>query len=610
MIHKKMRLLFFICLFWSVSISVAGPVSQQLCGCPYACTTWVPGNFTCTVPVTIDYVQKIPYSCEENPQFCLLEAYSAITYSAVYQKQPFILRSLNSNYLYCYRSQYRCIDGSGYTFIGGFAENGLGDCVTADLPVVPCSVMGIYLDQVVPSTDTLYLESTLPQDGAFYIVPTLSGMYSAFDPVVLNACCQDLPADIYVETSCSTVLFTASGSQYVATEYFDVTCATTSEPVTLGTQYWFDAQILGYALEPCQANRINATTLNFTQIVSPTSAPTLFPTVDPSRLSLVAVESVSERDASTCPVTVSGFGRPRFATRAETDLTPEFSGASIWFPSTLYTVSASGTDFNVTSSACVAQDQNCRAYWTADVDVQATEGTVSYGAQATTDGSQDCLPRAQCYVGEAQNLNYERVVFLDVDWPASLDEYATFDLTVSVYDTEFVTFDTARMTYATLDGFVSYDVSSGYKASVMQNVSYPEYSEGLFCRYNDTMFFVAPRVNGWTAANLGALNATLCAYVNVPSTDRVMVIPSGVAYSSTYLSVTIEAFGQIRNNGTFVGCVYASKTITPIQPAKVVGLPAGVIVAAVVGSVGGVALMLLVRAWWIRRKRKVSQKVT
>lgn len=605
-----MRLL-WLALALLPSIAVAGPISQLLCGCPYACTTWVPTNFTCTTPATFEYVQKVPYTCEENPQFCILEAYSAITYNTVYQKQPFKIISLNSNTLYCDRSQYKCFQGSINTYIGGFVDDGEGNCVATALPSTTCLDMGIYLDQLVPSTDTLYVESVLPQSGAFYIVPTLSGLYSAFITGIVNECCQELPADVYVETSCSTVRFTGSGfGEYVATEFFDVTCATTSEQVSLGTQYWFDAQVLGYALPPCDANRINATVLNFTQILPPTAAPTLFPTIDPSRLRLVNVESVSERDASICPVTVSGFGRPRFAARAVTDLTPAFSAASIWFPSSLYTASTAGLEFNVTSSACVAQDQTCRSYWNAQIDVQANEGSVSYGAQASTDGSTNCNPRSQCYVGEAQNLNYERVVFLDVEWPADLDEYAVFDLTASVYGTEFVTFDTARVTYATLNGFVSYDVSSGYKAGVMQNVSYPEYSEGLFCRYNDTLFFVPPRVNGWTAANLGALNETLCAFVSVPSTDRVMVIPSGVAYSPSYLSVTIEAFGQIRNNGSFVGCVYASKTITPIQPARVVALPAGVIVAAVVGSAAVVAVVVLFRAWWIRRKRKNSHKVT
>lgn len=587
----------------------AGAVSQLLCGCPYSCSNYVPSPFTCTVPTTFNYTQKTPYTCDESPQFCVLPYWSAITFTpnTVYEQQYIRLRSPTTS-LYCYDSTVMWFVGSTAIQISGLTEDGSGGCVLYTNPPYQSTDFAIYLNNVVDTTTNIVLETSIQSGGVFNIDFELAGTASAFTAQSINTCCQTIPDTVDISTACSTVEFQASGSQWIATTPFDVSCATTSEIVPGGIQYWFDAQVLGYADTPCDLNPINTTTLNATQIVLSTASPTLFPTSDPAVLRLDPVASDLLIDESLCPVTVSGFARPVFATLATSNLSVEFKSGSIWDPSDLYTVQVSGLEYNLTSSACVAQTESCRSNWDAFATVQAPTPSINYVATTSTYGSDVCVPRSQCYIGEAQNLNYERIVFMTLDWPDDPMQYTIVDIGVGVYGEEFVTLDTVRITYYTLTGIKSYDFSSQYKARVMSNVSYPEYAQGLFCRYNDTLFFLPPRLNGWTAQNLAGVNSTLCALLGIAGEDRVMVNRSEIYFGlETYLSATVEAFGQIRANGSFVGCVYATKTITPIVPASVVGLPVGVIVAIVMGSAAGVALLFLI-VTLVRRRPKKKEK--
>ncbi len=592
---------------WWFSI-VAATIPTLICGCPYSCLLYQNASLTCNSSAALSYVERAPYTCIESPEFCNLPSKSEIgvVYES-YDGQPIVVAG--SSPVNCANSTATVFQNDATVFSGPLSLSD-GACVVSpdfDYASNNTYTLAVYLEEFMNGANgTVTLSPSNPYP-AFDAAFGLSETYTSFRLSPRTGCCVYAPTSSEVGNECDVVEFLFASDEWVATTKFDVACATGSTRLVGATQYFFNVTIFGNASSPCLQSRIAFGYYNASQIVLDTSSPTFTPTFDPGRLVLTPIETTVVDDA-ICPVTVSGFAKPFFSTRAVTDLTPSFRTGSIWFPPSLFSVDSGDDFFNLTSGACVPQDESCVAYWSASAQVEAPDGSESVLANAVGSDSTRCVARSPCYPGESQNVDSTFPTQLVVDWPSDPTGYAIVDVLSAITDPDvFVTFDTLRITYLTLTGVLRYDVSAQYKANVMSSPSYPEYANGLFCRFNDTLFFVPPRVNAWTMANLTALNSTLCEYVSDPRRDRVMVIPANLVFgTSSYVTLVLEGFGQIRSNGSFVGCVYARSSIAPIPSNVVVSNPIVLIYELVFGIVGG--LFVLFVLFEIARRRNKRRK--
>lgn len=563
----------------------------DFCGCTQSCALMQSGNVTCdAASESFLYTERHQFTCAENPGLCELEQLSYGVALQPYQLQSLILRANTS------------IDCTTGSYVTGYAINcsvlfnatltqASPSSCALDLPVLNGNGRAYFgLQRLLSEGDStqLSIASQLPEEPpTFDVAFTTVNDLAAFTLTPLYGCCLGSPDNLTVVAGlCDAVTFVNNDGIYEASRAFLLECSASRVDYGNRTQYFFNVNIVGNATGLCSDVGINDDVFNATQIIVDTQSPTYSPSISPDDLSVAIVSPQVVSDTDLCPISVSGFARPRVTVNATSALVAQFVAATLWFPPTLWVADYLGDNaWIVTSSACVAQDSACRVRAmnaTARVEAALNPSTelVATASEAYTDLAVQCQRRSPCYPGEALNVNafLPPQITVTLPTPFSFDEQWIVDLSVPgvTVDPElFVTFDTLSLTVTNLDTLTvwSQDVSSKYKDVVMRNLSYPEYYDGNFCRYNDTLFYVDPiRWNAYVAANIEGINATVCAYLSDVSVDRFTFTPSRwvfVAASCVRCSLRFEVTGQVRRRGTLGGfplSIQNTSQITVDQP--------------------------------------------
>lgn len=561
-------------------------------------------SFSCTdTSQVFNYTETAPFVCGLNGvPICALFQMSYAVAVTQYAWQPLYLTFSDP------------VDCTGGARIRTFFPNGTS-AYNASLYQAGPSDCLFLLNMPLLSGMRLYYEmlNLLPYgfSTTFVIRPLLNAGPPVFDATFglngyltsvyltpLYACCADEPNTLSVDTTCDSVPFSFAAGLWTASRAFDTSCATAMEHLGGGlTQYWFTAHIVGTGLGTCTGNNINDNDFNITQIVADTGAPSYSPSVDPGSLQIAIQDLAVSTDPYLCaPGTVSGFARPRVdIVGTVSSGTALLAAATIWFPQLLWTAERVGpASWTLTSSNCIAQDRDCQLRaMNATARAQHAQGAYMYIANAQRAyryEAVECIPRAQCYPDEAENVNpqYPPHLMVNVDTTNYLALNSTWivDLMVpTIAPGWVVSVDTVSVTITDIEsGNVwSQDIGATQKDYLMRNQSYPEYFDGNFCRYNDSLFYVDPiRWNAYVAANIETINATVCAYLSQPFRDRFTFTPENwvfqYAHCTQQCRVTFEVTGQLRDeaSGNFTGCVWTSLNVTvgpePIYPLDPIGV--------------------------------------
>lgn len=612
--------------------------STQLCGCPSTCASMGNTTASCTaVSPTFNYTETAPFTCLERPIWCGFLQMSYAIAVTQYGWQDLVLQA--SDDITCAGgANVRVFFGNGTSaFNASLYQASPSSCrFSVELPFAEGGRLYYQLYGLLPDGDSTtlevsaYLPATPPTFEASF---GLDGFLPSLQLTPLYACCTAQPASVTVDTSCDAVTFSFADGTWSATRAFDTACATTSQALGGGlTQYWFDATIVGEAQAPCDGVDINTETFNMTQITADTGAPTFSPSVNPATLDIEIDTLAVQTNSYLCaPGTISGFARPRVDVVGNASTgTADLAAATIWFPPALWTAQRAGSaSWTLTSSACVAQTRDCRVRAiNASARAELAVGDVMYIAEAERayrDAEVECVPRAQCYPDEAQNLNEvyppQMLVTMPTTETLSLNSTWIVDLvTPTIAPTMVLSVDTVSVTITDLgsENVWSQDIGATQKDYVMRNQSYPEYFDGNFCRFNGSLFYVYPyRWNAYVAANIEEINATVCAYLALNYRDRFTFTPENWVLQNAYCSpqcvVTFEVTGQIRDetSGNFTGCVWTSLNVTiGVDDAATID---AVMLAIIVAFVVAGGIMLAVALEWFRvymlaRRRRELQR--
>lgn len=593
-------------------------------------------TFSCTlISQVFNYTETEPFVCGLNGvPICALFQMSYAVAVTRFDWQPMLI-SFDVPVTCNAGSEFRIFLANGTSiYNSSLVQGSITECETGLLPMPFYDDTRLYfiMKNLLPyGESTTFIISTEGRSGppTFTVEVGLNGYLPSLVLSPIWACCRQQPNVLSMDTTCDSVPFTYADGVWTADRAFDTSCATAMEHLGGGlTQYWFTANIIATALGTCTGIDVNNDDFNITQIVADTGAPSYSPSVDPGSLHITIQDLAVSTDPYLCaPGTVSGYARPRVDVVGNVSSgTALLAAATIWFPQLLWTAERVGpASWTLTSSNCIAQDRDCQLRaMNATARAQHPQGSYMYVANAERAyryETVECVPRAQCYPDEAENVNpqYPPHIMVDVGTTDYLALNSTWivDLMVpSIAPGMVVSVDTVSVTITDISGtnVWSQDIGATQKDYLMRNQSYPEYFDGNFCRYNDSLFYVDPiRWNAYVAANIETINATVCAYIDQPFRDRFTFTPENWVFQYAFCTqqclVTFEVTGQLRDesSGNFTGCVWTSLNVTVGPVPGIAPLDPLLLSTIVAFSIVG---MLLVMVFVDRSRKSLLQRKT
>lgn len=650
-----------ILLLTSVSLQVSAIpwdptlLGDLMCNCAASCTVQ-PMNFSCSSTFSAQYAASPLNTCQYPSTSCTGFVY----WDALYAQTNFTGESftvVSTGPISCAESLVALFDGesriatltpnqtSPTSCLAPLSPltanpNGTADytvfvglrAVAAQNVCVPLDVRSSLVP--FPSTFPLYTSVASGTSGGFELVPRQN-----------TGCCSPplvVVAHLGVDPPCLGLLFglvVGSSSPtvtYTPLESLPLVCAVASERYGAhGTLYTFPLNLVTTTPLPCQLfDLTEPRRFNVTLLVADTPSPTTLPptTSSPTALSVKITEFGLSQDSALCPITSSGFARPHALAQTHNAWTTsevfvKLADYVLWYlPLSVVSVvdqtvvgKSQTTNFRIDQDYCVASVQSATTCAVSQVNVTtdavalqdsdafvATTGWVTF-----KNVHRPCFPHAPCWVGESQNLNsrFSGGLTVTMQDPGRYDpaQTVTVDLFIPLpSDAQYyVTIDTVRAQIVDLSGNVfGEDLSATFKARLMHNDSYGYFSDANFCRYNDTLFYVPPRLNAWTDDFLDGINATLCALVGDPQRDRMTFQPQNFAiggFRGPVGVLTVSVVAQIRDAATkaFVGCLVVGPAVVPVETNQSPTSPWFPVAPAGAAAVSGVAIFVIYLAFGV-----------